>query len=193
MKITVIQGHPDDAERHYCHALAAAYLDGATAGGHQTRLVDAGAIDFPLLRSPDDFATGTPTPDIAAAQETIAWADHIVFVFPLWLGTMPALLKAFLEQVFRPTFLGWKQEGHPEWKRPRKSRRSARLIVTMGMPALVYRWFYGASGIRGMERNILRFCGFGKVRHTFIGMAGGSESSRESWLRRIELLGRNGK
>lgn len=33
---------------------------------------------------------------------TLQDAEHIVFVSPLWLGTMPALLKGFLEQVMRP-------------------------------------------------------------------------------------------
>lgn len=31
----------------------------------------------------------------------ILWADHIVFLYPLWLGHMPALLQAFLEHALR--------------------------------------------------------------------------------------------
>ena len=36
------------------------------------------------------------------STEAIVWSEHIVLVFPLWLGTMPAMLKGFLEQVLRP-------------------------------------------------------------------------------------------
>jgi putative NADPH-quinone reductase len=41
---------------------------------------------------------------LVAAAESIKWCEHLVLVMPLWLGTMPALLKAFLEQVMRPGF-----------------------------------------------------------------------------------------
>ena len=48
---------------------------------------------------------------IAAAQADIQWADHVAIFYPLWLGTMPALLKAFLEQVMRPGFALGESEG----------------------------------------------------------------------------------
>lgn len=38
------------------------------------------------------------------AQQVLGRAEHLLIVYPLWLDTMPALLKAFLEQVFRPGF-----------------------------------------------------------------------------------------
>ena len=94
----------------------------------------------------------------------MAWAEHLVFVYPLWLGTMPALLKAFLEQSFRPGFaMGKSYEGKSyegkfyegkAWSR-RLSGRSARIVVTMGMPALLYRWYFGAHGLKSIEQGIL--------------------------------------
>jgi putative NADPH-quinone reductase len=93
---------------------------------------------------------------------------------------MPALLKGFLEQLFRPSFV-----------RTLKGR-SARVVVTMGMPSLVYRWFFRAHGVKNLRRNILKFCGFGPVRESLIGMVEGKPSSREAWLKRMEELGRQG-
>jgi multimeric flavodoxin WrbA len=68
------------------------------------RLIEVAKLDFPLLRSQEDFDHGSPPEAIRPAQEAIAWADHLVILYPLWLGTLPALLKGFLEQVLRPDF-----------------------------------------------------------------------------------------
>ena len=47
--------------------------------------------------------------------------------------------------------------------------RSARLVVTMGMPALVYRWYFRAHSIKALERNILGFVGIAPIDETLIG------------------------
>jgi putative NADPH-quinone reductase len=60
--------------------------------------------------------------------------------FPLWLASMPALLKGFFEQALRPGFALGPTEPGRMWKKLLKGR-SARIVVTMGMPALVYRWY----------------------------------------------------
>jgi putative NADPH-quinone reductase len=102
--VVVIQGHPDPAGGHLCHALADAYATGAASGGQTVDRVEVAQLDFPLLRSATEFESGATPPDIKAAQDKIMRADHMVLVYPLWLGTMPALFKAFLEQCFRPGF-----------------------------------------------------------------------------------------
>jgi len=43
-------------------------------------------------------------PDLVAAQRDIHWAEHVVFVYPTWWGTYPALLKGFLDRVLTPGF-----------------------------------------------------------------------------------------
>ena len=117
-------------------------------------------------------------------------ADHVVLIYPLWLGTLPALTKAFLEQVFhRDTAFEPARDG--KWPKGRLSGKSARVIVTMGMPALVYRFWYGGHSLKSLERNILRFIGFKPVRDTVFGMIEMvSDEKRKSWLKRVEALGR---
>jgi putative NADPH-quinone reductase len=147
---------------------------------------------MPLLRSPRDFEHGSPPDAIRRAQEVIGWADHIVIVFPLWLGTMPALLKGFLEQVLRPGFGTSRMEPGKLWAK-RLTGKSARIIVTMGMPASVFRWYYGAHGVKVLERNVLGFCGISPVRRSLVGSAGGSAARRRKWLDSIDRLGRRGR
>lgn len=188
-RVLIIDGHPDGDEARLCHALAAAYARGATASGHQVKRIDVAHLTFPVLRTQAEFETAAPVVDIHAAQESIRWASHMVIVYPLWLGTMPALLKAFLEQCLRPRF-GFEKDDRG-WPKKLLKGRSARIVVTMGMPVLWYRCFYLSHSLRNLERNILKFCGIAPVRETLFGMVeSASAEKRAQWLQQMERLGR---
>jgi putative NADPH-quinone reductase len=104
---------------------------------------------------------------------------------------MPALLKAFFEQAFRPGFAV--ATGERGW-RPLLSGRSARIVVTMGMPAFFYRWYFGAHGLKSLERSILRLVGIKPIAETLIGMIGtASGVKRKAWLDKLRALGRRGR
>jgi putative NADPH-quinone reductase len=188
-RILIIQGHPDGLREHFCHALAAAYAEGAREGGHEVREIRVAELDFPLLHSYADFYEGTPPAVIAQCQDDVRWADHLVLVYPLWMGTMPALLKAFIEQLFRPGFAMQPEAGGKRWRRLLKDK-SAHIVVTMGMPAWVYRWYFGAHSLKSLERNILRFTGIKPIRESLVGMVEGSSAGREKWLRKLHRFGR---
>lgn len=186
--ILVIDAHPDP-QPAFGHALAQAYVQGARETGHETRLIRLADAAFPLLRSGADFAAPPSDPDILSAREDIAWAEHIVIVFPLWLGGTPALLDGFLEQIARANFLA---DASPTRAIPHHKGKSARLIVTMRMPSLLYWLAYGAFGVRALARGVLGFAGIAPVRRTFFGAI---EATRDTQLRRIEqvrALGRRG-
>jgi putative NADPH-quinone reductase len=126
-------------------------------------------------------------------QRTIGWADHLVLIYPLWLGSMPAILKGFLEQVFRPQFATAKQEGGKMWKKL-LTGKSARIVVTMGMPAFVYRWYFRGHSLKALERNILRFSGVGPIRASLFGLVeASSAATREKWLVKMCRLGAKGR
>lgn len=192
-RILLLQAHPDPAGGHLCHALAAAYAEGARAAGHEVRIVDIAHVDVPLLRSQKAWEHEPVPPSLAPAQQDIAWAGHLVFFFPLWLGDMPALLKAFLEQVARPGFAFGASERNAFTAKGLKGR-SARVVVTMGMPAFVYRWFFAAHSLRSLERNVLHFVGIAPVRTTLVGGAGKVPPARaQAWFERMRRLGRSAR
>lgn len=189
--ITIIQGHPDPESGHLCHALADCYADAAIAAGHAVRRIDVALIDFPILRAQEDFQSDRAPGTLLDAQEDIRWADHLVIVFPLWLGTLPALFKAFLEQVLRPGFAF--AYDHNNMPKRLLSGRSARVVVTMGMPSWAYRWFFGAHALRGFERNILRFVGIKPVRMSLCGLVEtAGEKTRRGWFEDMARHGRRG-
>ncbi len=186
-RLAIIQGHPDPAGGHLCHALADAYADGALAAGHIVHRIDVAALDFPWLRTQEDFETGALPDVLRPAQDAIGEADHLLIVYPLWLGTLPAMLKAFLEQVFRPGFAF--VLGGRTWRRPLKGK-SARIVVTMGMPVFVYRWYFGAHGLKSLERSVLGFCGIRPIRESLFGMiAIAPVATRSKWLDKMRRLG----
>lgn len=189
MKILVVQGHPDRDRSHYDHALAEAYVRGAKQAGHEVRVLDVAALDFPLIASSDQWQRGAVPPAIVEAQRAIAWAEHLVIVFPLWLGDMPARLKGFFEQVLRP---GFAIGDAPQGRMPVKllKGRSARIVVTMGMPAFFYRLYYRAHSVKSLKRNVLEFCGVSPVRVSLVGMVESRAArAREAWLAKLRLLG----
>jgi putative NADPH-quinone reductase len=187
--VLIIDGHPDPSAERLVHALAEAYRQGAEQAGHEVRIVRVADLDFPLLRSQSDYERGEPVADVLQCQHLMEWATHVVIFYPLWLGSMPAMLKALLEQTMRPGFaFSTKQLGR--WRVKFMSGKSARIVVTMGMPALLYRWYFRAHSLRSLQRNILKFVGFRRVRSTIIGSAGSmSRTQREDWLKSVRSLG----
>jgi putative NADPH-quinone reductase len=191
-RIVVIQGHPSPQQTHLGHALADAYAEGAIAAGHEVRRIEVAQLEFPLLRTADDWKSGALPEGLRDAQAAIGWANHLVLIFPLWTGTMPALLKGFLEQVARP---GFAFRGRPDGRRPEPALtgKSARVVVTMGMPAFVFRWFYHSYGVRGLRRSILEFCGIKPVRTIYIGMVDDKRFDAKQWLAKLRALGGRGE
>ncbi len=188
--VVIIQGHPDPAGGHLCHALADAYAEGAIKAGHGVTRIDIAQMDFPFLQDQGEFESGIVPPSLAAAHDALLAAQHIVLIFPLWLGTMPAIVKAFLEQMIRPGIaFAYQASGFPK---KLLAGRSARIVVTMAMPAFAYRWFYLSHGIRGLKRNIFKFVGIKPVRETFLGaVQSASATRRQHWLDQMKALGRD--
>ena len=185
-RILIVDGHPDPGG-HFVHALVAAYREAAVAAGHEVRAIEIATLDFPLLRSPEDFQKGRASAVILAAQQNIAWADRLAIFYPLWLGSMPALTKAFFEQCLRPGFAFGPARGRGLPQQKLKGR-SARVVVTMGMPTLFYKWYYRSHSLKSFERNILHFCGISPVRATIVGMVE-SRAAREKALAAMRRFG----
>jgi putative NADPH-quinone reductase len=191
-RLLVIQGHPDPAGRHFGHALADAYAEGAKAAGHAVRRTEVALLDFPLLRTQTEWTHGAVPPALVPAQQDILWAQHLVLFFPLWMGDMPALLKGFLEQVARPGF-AFKTGADSPMGQKALGGRSARVVVTMGMPAAVYRYYFRAHSVKSLERNILGFVGIAPVHETLIGTVEGPDTlDRARWLVQLGELGAKG-
>lgn len=186
-KVLIILGHPD--KETFCGALANSYKTGATRAGAQIRELNVGDLDFDPVLHRGYKEIQTLEPDLVRAQELIKWAEHIVFVYPTWWATMPALLKGFLDRTLLPGFAFKYRENSPFWDKY-LTGRSARLIVTMDAP----RWYnflaYGDAGQKAMKRATLKFCGINPVRVTTIGSVKALKNEQiTKWLEKAEKLG----
>lgn len=92
-RVLVILGHPSDDS--FCGALADAYVEAAKVSGAEVRQLRLGTIGFdPVLH--DGYAKIQPLePGLLQAQADILWAEHLAFVYPIWWGGIPALMKGF--------------------------------------------------------------------------------------------------
>jgi putative NADPH-quinone reductase len=174
--VAVILGHPDPRGGHFGNALAEAYAQGAAERGHEVRMIDVARLEFPLLRTKEEFEGAPPPESIRQSQGAIEWAQHLVFIFPLW----------------RPGFAVGSAGYAGSTRRP-LAGKTARLVVTMGMPALIYRWYFRAHGLKSLERSVLSFCGIGPIKESLIGgIENPDGTKRAKWLARMRELGRKG-
>jgi NAD(P)H dehydrogenase (quinone) len=185
-RIAIIVGHA----RHntFCEALGRAYRRGAQTGGHEAALFVTSVMTFdPVLH--EGFEQVQPLEkDLQAAHDAMLAADHLVIIFPLWLGAMPAILKGFLERVLQPEMVDAARQR--KFVKPLQGK-SCRIIVTMGMPGFVYRWWFGAYAVKTLKRNILGFVGAGPIRTTVYGnIEGVTAERRQEWIGEVEEFGR---
>ncbi len=188
MNVLVIIGHP--RADSLCHALADQYIQGAAEAGAKLHRLDVRELAFSRDVESRAMHLQETEPDIDRARMLLRWAQHVVFVYPTWWGTMPALLKGFLDRVLLPGFAFRHAENAFGYEGLLKGR-SAHVITTMDTPPLVYRLVYRAPGHHAMRRATLRFCGISPVRITPLGSVLESDAAeRGRWLERVRREGR---
>ena len=184
--ILVILGHP--AANSLCAGMARAYADGAQQAGAKVRFLDVGQLAFnPLFQG---YGAVQPLePDLLAAQTDISWAHHLVWVYPIWWGAMPALLKGFIDRVLLPGYAFKYRKGSSLWDKL-LTGRSAELLVTMDSPPWYFRWVTRMPGHHQMKKAILEFCGIRPVQvHSFGPVRSASADRLALWVEKARQLG----
>jgi putative NADPH-quinone reductase len=186
-KILIVVGHP--LRQTLCESLAEQYARGAEDAGHDvTTVLLADVVFDPILREGYRRVQDLE-PELQKIAQRLADCDHLVLVFPLWCGDMPALLKGFIERILQPNLIArHNTEGAMNWRL--FSNKTAHIVMTMGMPVSVYRFWYGAHALKLLKNNILKFIGIKPVRETLFGMAGDVTAKKgAAWLKQMRALG----
>lgn len=186
-KILLINGHPDP--KSFNRALSEAYKKGALTSGAPYREIHLADLQFnPNLQYGYRKRTELE-PDLLQAQASLQWADHLVWVYPVWWGSVPAIMKGFLDRVLLPGFAFKKREASVWWDKY-LTGKSARLICTLDQPAWYYRWINRGPSHQAMTRLTLNFVGIKRVKRTAIGpLRLSTHAYRTDWLRKVEQLG----
>jgi NAD(P)H dehydrogenase (quinone) len=187
-RILMVYGTPKAVS--FCHALADAYAQGARGEGHVVRTLKLGELEFdPVLHHGYEQSQNLEH-DLLEAQRQIHWAEHLVLVYPVWWGGVPALLSGFLDRVLMPGF-AFKVHGRRHAANELLKGRTAELLATLDTSPRYFRWVYGAPAHRQMTRSVLAFCGIKVKRLTeFAPVQTSTEEQRQRWLHKAQQLGR---
>ncbi|MGI0482229.1 NAD(P)H-dependent oxidoreductase [Geminocystis sp. CENA526] len=190
-KTLIINGHPDKVS--FCFALAESYKKGADSTGADCKLVHLIDLDFNPILTFGYRKVSELEPDLVKMQREILEADHLVFVYPNWWTTFPALLKGFIDRVFVPGFAFKYRENSPFWDKLLEGK-TARLIITMDTPKWYYYLMNKNAGHNAMKIGVLEFCGIKPVKITsFTPVKSSDEVKRKQWLAEVEQLGKEQK
>lgn len=190
-KILIINGHPD--KESFCADLADSYKRGAEFTNAECKLVNLIDLKFDLNLHFGYRKRTELESDLLGIQQDILDSDHLVFVYPTWWGTYPALLKGFIDRVFLPKFAFKYRDNSLLWDKLLKGK-SARLIVTMDTPKWYYSIIYKSPGHYSMKKGILEFCGIKPVKITSFGpVKKANDVKRHKWTQKVEKIGQTQK
>ncbi len=188
-KILIINGHPNPSSLNF--ALADAYKRGALDGGALVEEIVIAGLKFdPNLKA--GYEKETPLePDLEKAWDKILWADHMVWIHPVWWGGLPAITKGFIDRLFLPGKAFKYRKDSVFWDKL-LTGKTARIITTMDEPWWYYWLVYRSPGINQLKRSVLYFCGVKPVKVTTIGIVRtATEEKREQWINMVYRLGKS--
>ncbi|WBV53890.1 NAD(P)H-dependent oxidoreductase [Chryseobacterium gambrini] len=185
-KILIINGHPNKDSFNF--GIAKAYQDGALQSGAEVKEIVIADLNFnPNLQFGYQKRMELE-PDLVKAWEKIQWADHLVWIHPVWWGGLPAITKGFIDRLFLPGFAFKYRENSVWWDKLLKGK-TAHIITTLDQPRLYYRFFFGRPSVNQLRKSVLEFCGVKPVKVTYIGIIKTSDiKQRKIWLEQIRLL-----
>lgn len=185
--IVIINGHPNPGS--FCHAIAEAYKNGALERGAVVREIRIADLDFDPVLKYGYRKRQELEPDLMEAWRTIEWADHLVWVHPVWWGGFPALMKGFIDRLFLPGMAFKYRERSVWWDKLLKGK-TAHIITTLDQPGWYYRLFFGRPSVNQLRKSVLQFCGIRPVRVSYVGIIKtATELRREKWLQQVYKMG----
>lgn len=100
--ITIIYTHPDPSS--FNHAILSAITDMLTGRGDDYQVIDLYADGFSPIMTRDTLADDrsghTDDPLVKRYIKMLQRTDRAIYIFPIWWGMMPAMLKGFIDRTF---------------------------------------------------------------------------------------------
>lgn len=190
MKILIILGHPDSASLN--HAIAYAVRDDLLNDGHDVMFHDLYEEEFPPLLSAEEIPESGKIDQIVEAHcDELSSADGIVIVHPNWWGQPPAILKGWVDRVFRPGIAYRFDEGDGGEGIPIGLLNASTAIVinTSNTPAAREQSAFGDPLESIWRRCIFDLCGIKDFhRKMFSVVVTSSMEQRLRWIEEAKIL-----
>jgi putative NADPH-quinone reductase len=184
VQILIILAHPNP--NSFNHALANAIRQALSECGHRVAFHDLCAEAFdPLLPVAEIAPQAEVTSIIGQHCAELAAADGIVIIHPNWWGQPPAILKGWIDRVFRPGVAyrfepGDNGEGVPVGL---LKARAALVINTSNTPDAREKAAFGDPLERLWRHCVFELCGVGRMeRRAFNVIVSSSPEQRRAWL-----------
>ncbi len=186
-KILIINGHPNQGSFNF--GLVEAYKKGASGAGAEIKEIVIKDLVFnPNLAFGYQQRTELE-PDLLDAWDKIKWAEHMVWVHPVWWGGLPAVTKGFADRLFLPGFVFQYRENAVWWDKL-LAGKTAHIITTLDQPSWYYWFAFGRPSVNQLKKSILEYCGVKPVKVTYIGTIRTSDPAlRKKWLDKVQKLG----
>jgi NAD(P)H dehydrogenase (quinone) len=186
-KILVFLGHPDKSS--FSGHLADTYEQAAREAGNEVQRLNISDLQFDPILHMGYKQIQALEPDLIRVQDAIKWADHVVFIYPNWWCTMPAVFKGMFDRMWLPGFAF--NFDKPTKKLIKRLRgKTARVIITAGTHTPFMTWWQFGDFTNEIAHGILGFAGM-KTRVTAFGPAEKvPPATLEKWALRVASLGR---
>lgn len=189
MRLLVVSAHP--VPESFGCALCATVVEAATAAGHEVRLIDLHAEGFDPVMGTEErrhYHDGdSPDPVISTQVAHLRWAEGIVFVYPTWWYGQPAILKGWIDRVWRPD-VTFTVPTATQGMRPKLTNvRFLGVVTTLGSPRWFWTFVIGAPGRKIILRG-LRACTHPRTRTLWMAlhdMDTTSDAQRRTYLDRV--------
>lgn len=187
-KVLIINGHPNKESFNF--ALANAYKKGAETTNAIIDVINIRDLNFnPNLEFGYQKRTELE-PDLLIAIDKIKKADHLVWIFPMWWSSFPAIMKGFIDRTFLPGITFDYKEGKIFQEKLLKGK-TARIIITADSPRWYNYFIMKDSLIQQFKKGTLEFCGIKPVKTSYFAIVKKADSSvKTKWLNKVTDLGK---
>jgi len=187
-KILVFLGHPN--KDTYSGRIADAYESTAREAGHEVDRVNIGDLNFDPILHQGYKTIQALEPDLVSLQEKIKWADHVVFVYPNWWCTMPAVMKGMFDRMWLPGF-AFNFDKATKKLIQRLKGKTARVIIIAGTHSPFMTWWKFGDFTNEISHGILGFAGLKTTVSAFGPSERVSPEKLETWVKQVESLAKN--
>lgn len=187
-KILIINGHPNAESFNF--GLAEAFKRGAIENGNEVKEIVVRELKFEPNLQYGYQKIIELEPDLISSWEKIKWAEHLVWIHPVWFGGLPAITKGFIDRLFLPGFAFQYRENSVWWDKL-LTGKTAHIITTLDQPSLYYHLAFGRPSVNQLKNSTLKFCGIKPVKVTYISPIRDSKPEfRKKWLKKVEAMGK---
>ena len=188
-KILVFLGNP--SVDTYSGRLADSYEAGARASGFEVSSININDLKFDPILHEGYKEIQHLEPDLLMLQEQIKWADHVVFIYPNWWCSMPAVMKGMFDRMWLPGF-AFNFDKVSKKLIKRLTGKTARVIIVAGTHSPFMTWWKFGDYTNEIAHGILGFSGLKTSVTAFGPTERVAAHVLDRWAEQVKKLGSKG-